>query len=338
MTFKKNLLIFGAFTLMGLNAMAQSDAPVEIMKGKRVYIKKTEKLPQSSSYWKINQNQAVSGVPLSIKGKVYEKGLGVHAPSKLYYKVPPKAQYFYVVAGGDDAHHGKIKMMIEVDGKEVFNSGAFDSQSKKYTPSLQAIDVTGASVLTLIVDDLGDKGGDHADWGEAFFVEGKKENKPNNPDLAAKFFGGKEKEIEGEKVYLTKEMASTVDSYWKVVNDNGVEGGKISIEGIKYDKGLGLHAPSKLIFPIESNYNTFVVTPGSNDTNGGLLRMRILVDGEEVFNSGPIRRSHQNPQRLQIDVKGKKELTLLVDEEDGNKAGDHASWANAFFLLSDKTK
>ncbi|MBD0403734.1 NPCBM/NEW2 domain-containing protein [Flammeovirga sp. EKP202] len=338
MIFKKSILFFGAFALMSWNAMAQSDVPVEIMKGKRTYLKKTMILPQSSSYWKIEQNQAVSGVPLRMKGKLYEKGLGVHAPSNLIYKLPPKAHYFYVVPGGDDAHHGKISMSIKVDNVEVFSSGVFDSQSQKYMPKLHAIDVSGATFLTLIVDDIGDKGGDHADWGEAFFVEGKKEFKPKNPELAKKFFEEDDSDLEGKKVYLVKELATTVDSYWKVLNNEGIEGGRISIEGRKYEKGIGLHAPSKLVFPIEANYKTFVVTPGANDSNGGLIRMRIQVDGNEVFNSGPIRRSNQEPQRLQIDVKGKKELTLLVDEEDGDRGGDHASWANAYFLIDDGSK
>lgn len=336
MIFKKRIILIGAFTLMGWNALAQSEMPtsLEVMKGKRVYLKKTTTLPKSESYWKVEQNKAVSGVPIRMKEKVYEKGLGVHAPSNLIFKVPSKAKYFYVVPGADDAHHGKLKMIIKVDNQEVFNSGEIKSINDDYIPSLHAIDVAGASILTLIVDDLGEKGGDHADWGEAFFVEDKREYSRKNPELAKKYFNEIDDELEGEKVYLTKELATTVDSYWKVVNNEAVEAGKISIEGKKYYKGVGVHAPSKLVFPIDPTYKSFVVTPGANDSNGGLLRMRILVDGNEVFNSGPIKKGKQHPERLVIDVEGKKEITLLVDEEDGDKGGDHASWASAYFLIS----
>ncbi|NLR93300.1 NPCBM/NEW2 domain-containing protein [Flammeovirga agarivorans] len=342
---KKLIVAASVFVATSLNVFAQeaatgeTAAAVEVMKGKKVYLKSTATVGATSSYWKINQDKAVSNEKLTMKGVEYKKGLGVHAPSKLIYEVPPKAEFFYVVPGADDAHQGLLKMNILVDGKEVFTTGNIKSKSDKYMPKMVAIDVKGASSLELVVDQLEENGGDHADWAEAFFVEGKKENAPKDAKYAKAFKQSLEDdELPGAKVYLTKEKASLVDSFWKVMNDEGIEGGKISISGKKYNHGLGVHAPSKLVFPIESNYKTFAVIPGANDSNGGLIRMRILVDNKEVFNSGPIRSQKQKPELLQIDVQGKKEITLIVDEEDGDKGGDHASWAGAYFMIDGDTK
>ncbi|NME70047.1 NPCBM/NEW2 domain-containing protein [Flammeovirga aprica] len=341
MNVQKKLLALGALLILNAGAYAQTETQtpeVEIMKGKKVHLRSKDALTNSSSYWKVNEDKAVSGEKLTMKGVQYSKGLGVHAPSNMTFKVPPKAQYFYVVPGPDDAHNGLIKMSIKVDNEEVFNSGVISSK-KGYKPKMHAIDVTGATIITLVVDELEDKGGDHADWAEAFFVEGKKANKPKNPDLMSKLESElADDELAGEKVHLTKELASTVDSYWRVMNNEGIEGGKISLKGKKYNKGLGVHAPSTLVFPVEANYKQFVVTPGANDSNGGIIRMRILIDGQEAYNSGAIKSTKQKPERLVLDVAGKKQVTLIVDEEDGERGGDHASWASAYFMLSGGTK
>ncbi|MBD0401778.1 NPCBM/NEW2 domain-containing protein [Flammeovirga sp. EKP202] len=203
-----------------------------------------------------------------------------------------------------------------------------------------AFEVKGATSLELIVDDLGEKGGDHANWADAFFVEGKKENAVKDPEYAKVFKKSlMDDELSGDKEYLSAAKASMVDSYWRVMDDKSIDGGTISIGGKKFNHGIGVHAPSKLKFPVASNYKSFVVTPGGNDSNAGKIIMKILIDGKEVYNSGEIGdRGAQKVEQLVLDVKGKKELTLLVVDADGNQGGDHASWGGAYFLLSGGAK
>ncbi|WP_172665937.1 NPCBM/NEW2 domain-containing protein [Flammeovirga sp. OC4] len=343
MKIQKKILLAAASVAFSLNTYAQepvAEEVVQVMEGKKVYLHKDESTIKSTSYWRINQDKAVSGEKMTMNGVQYDRGLGVHAPSQLVYKVPPKADMFYVVPGPDAAHVGKIDMKILVDGKEVFATGKIHSKSRGYTPKMVAIDVKGATSLELFVDALGNEGGDHADWANAFFVEGDKENKVKDPDYA-KIFAKTllDDELPGEKEYMTIEKASMVDSHWRVLNDKGVDGSVISIAGKKFNHGIGVHAPSKLVFPIKSNYKSFVVTPGGNDSNGGKVTMKILIDGKEVYNSGLIgNRSDQKVEQLVLDVKGKKQMTLLVEDTDGNKGGDHASWAGAYFLLSGGAK
>ncbi|MBB3699553.1 NPCBM/NEW2 domain-containing protein [Flammeovirga yaeyamensis] len=332
---KKNLKIFAAASMMMLStaAIAQTEQAeeVKIMEGNRVYVTKNDQAFGSKSYWRINMDKAVGGEALSMKGEKYEKGLGVHAPSKLVFDVPRKAQYFYVVPGPDDAHNGKITMSIKVDGEEVFTTGQISSKTKKYTPTLQQIDVAGAKQIELIVEEGADNGGDHADWVEAFFVEGKKEFKLKNPNYGAY--------TEDESlVYLTKEMATTNDSYWRVMNNEGVDGGFISISGNQFRKGLGVHSTSTMVFPVKDNYVNFVVTPGANDSNGGKIRMIIKIDGEEVYNSGTINSRKQTVEEQSFNVKGKKTITLICEDADDNQGGDHGSWGDARFTTKADSK
>ena len=135
------------------------------------------------------------------------------------------------------------------------------------------------------------------------------------------------------RVYLTQAMASNIDSFWRVMEDKGVEGKPISISGQTYERGLGVHAPSELTFPLSGRYKTFHVIPGPDDAHNGIVELKILVDGKEVFASGHVRSSEKKPaEPLALGVAGAKELKLIVSEADGQKGGDHASWAEAYLI------
>lgn len=139
------------------------------------------------------------------------------------------------------------------------------------------------------------------------------------------------------RLYLNEAMASKVESFWRIMQDLSIEGtSKISIGGMTYDRGLGVHANSELVFPLDGTYSTFHVIPGPDDAHKGLLEMKILVDGKEVFASGKVRSVGYEPKVLAIPVSDAKTLTLIVTDGGDGKGGDHASWAEAY--LSETTK
>ena len=130
-------------------------------------------------------------------------------------------------------------------------------------------------------------------------------------------------------VWLTKEMASQIQSFSNVRNNQSWSGGKISINSISYERGIGVHANSMLTFPLGGKYANFHVLPGPDDGHRGQLEMKILVDGKQVFTTGPTQSSDKSLRKpIDICVKGAKTLSLIVDSL-GNRGGDHASWANA---------
>ncbi|MEM7011689.1 MAG: DUF1588 domain-containing protein, partial [Verrucomicrobiota bacterium] len=140
---------------------------------------------------------------------------------------------------------------------------------------------------------------------------------------------------EGRRVYLTRELAENVEARLGVKNDEAWAGGKIRVGGRSYERGLGTHADSKLVFRLGGEFATFNVIAGPDDSQHGQIEMKILVDGEEKWSSGPTR-SHEdkNRRRMMISVKDAQTLTLIVDQADGNIGGDHASWANAYLERS----
>ena len=124
-------------------------------------------------------------------------------------------------------------------------------------------------------------------------------------------------------------MAGEVDSFWQVMQDKSVEGKeKIRVGGRTYDRGLGVHAPSKLVFPLKGKYETFHVVPGTQ--KGGLVEMKILVDDKEVFSSGKIPSASYQTIAVSIPLTGSQTLTLIVTDGGNGGGGDHASWADAY--------
>ena len=138
-----------------------------------------------------------------------------------------------------------------------------------------------------------------------------------------------EKATADGRVYLTKAMASSIDSFVRVNDNKSWDGKRLSVGRQHYGRGLGVHADSKLVFPLGGKYATFHVVPGPDNAHRGELEMKILVDGKEVFSTGQTTSQMEDRKPLVVPIEGAKELTLIVDSL-GNRGGDHASWAEAY--------
>ena len=134
----------------------------------RVYLT-SELATEAVSFHRINENQSWSGKPISIAGKIYRKGIGVHADSKLTYSLDGKYKSFHVVPGPDDAHHGRLEMKIFVDDRQVFTTGPTSSLDGVVRMPV-VLPLSDANTLTLVVQSLGDRGGDHANWADVYLV------------------------------------------------------------------------------------------------------------------------------------------------------------------------
>ena len=138
---------------------------------------------------------------------------------------------------------------------------------------------------------------------------------------------------ESDRHYLTLDQAVQTEGSIQARQDLSVMGQhKISVGGFTYDRGLGVHADSKLVFPLKGRFGSFHVVPGPDDAQHGAVEMKILLDGKEVFTTGIARSADYVAPDLDIPVTGVVELTLIVTDADGNKGGDHASWADAYLL------
>ena len=112
----------------------------------------------------VEVNRSVVHSPLTVNGVVYERGLGAHSISRLFYELDGKAVSISGLAGADDKNlfAGKLQFKLIGDKKELWKSGVIKKGDpvKEFNISLKGIDK-----LLLLVEECGD--GimyDHADW------------------------------------------------------------------------------------------------------------------------------------------------------------------------------
>jgi alpha-galactosidase len=103
------------------------------------------------------------GSLITIGGKVYTRGLGTHAGSRVVYYLGGRCSQLSVDVGIDDevASDGSASFQVFADDRLVVESPVLTGNDAALT--LNA-DVTGATLLTLVADPSGAIENDHADW------------------------------------------------------------------------------------------------------------------------------------------------------------------------------
>lgn len=101
-------------------------------------------------------------------------------------------------------------------------------------------------------------------------------------------------------------------------------------------KGLGLHAPSEYVYSLEGkDYDYFESYIGIDKAyhkgQYGSVEFKVYVDGEERYNSGLMRQTTEQ-KYVKVDVKGAKELKLVITNGGNGNTQDHANWADAKFI------
>jgi alpha-galactosidase len=136
-------------------------------------------------YPSVGRDVSASRSPLSIGGSTYEKGLGVHAFSRLWYYLGGMCRQFVAAVGVDDTSHyadkipfgreglptGTTSFEIWIDDHQVYESGVMERGQSAQPVS---VSVAGGEVLMLAVTDGGDGTyKDDADWADAHVVFGR---------------------------------------------------------------------------------------------------------------------------------------------------------------------
>jgi len=133
------------------------------------------------------------GRPLTIGGKTYEKGLGMH-PSEgevtwasVHYTLGGKCSSFSAEVGLDDeidkqVRYGSVYFQVFADGKKLWQSQRLTGNNKAVPTG--TLNIAGAQRIKLVVTNAGDNNWyDHADWGDAKVSCGDAQPDPApNPD------------------------------------------------------------------------------------------------------------------------------------------------------------
>ncbi|WP_424949836.1 NPCBM/NEW2 domain-containing protein [Deinococcus sp.] len=107
------------------------------------------------------------GNTLTLNGKTYTTGLGVHAASEINYDLNGQCTGFQTDMGVDDEVRslGSVTFEIWADGTKLYDSGLMTGNTATKSAN---VDLTGRKQLKLIVTNGGDNlSYDHADWAGA---------------------------------------------------------------------------------------------------------------------------------------------------------------------------
>jgi len=136
-------------------------------KGRVVYLSDLKPVSETASFAPMRRDRNIDGEKFDVAGRVFPKGLGVHAHSRVTYAVPPSAIMFSAILGASGSEMGCARMShrMKVSGegeKVLFESATLYNRSR---PVSLDVDVSGVSTLTLEVVPLEDGiDCDHANW------------------------------------------------------------------------------------------------------------------------------------------------------------------------------
>ncbi len=127
-----------------------------------------EKLDLNAVYqvWgQVRAGKSFNDQPLTLQGKVYAHGLGMHAYAEMLVDLKRNGKRFRAIVGVDDEtqSQGALRFEVWLDNRLLLRSEVLKGGG---APLVVDLDIRGGRYLMLIADNAADGGG-HADWAEA---------------------------------------------------------------------------------------------------------------------------------------------------------------------------
>jgi hypothetical protein len=108
------------------------------------------------------------------------------------------------------------------------------------------------------------------------------------------------------------------------------DGLPLRIGSSEFDRGLGTHAPSRIVFDVPDGCTVFLSDVGLDEEVGdqGTVAFEVYGDGEILTTSGLVFATDE-PIPLATDITGVNQLELVVTRGGDGNAFDHADWGDA---------
>lgn len=120
--------------------------------------------------WSWRRDRSVTNTALSIDGRAFDRGLGMHARTELEYELEPGFESFVATVGIDDSARpsGSVRFRVLGDGRPLFESDVLTGLDAARDIR---VEFKGVKKLTLIADFGDDLDlADHANWGGARLI------------------------------------------------------------------------------------------------------------------------------------------------------------------------
>ncbi|WP_227021524.1 NPCBM/NEW2 domain-containing protein [Oceaniferula marina] len=135
---------------------------------------------------------------------------------------------------------------------------------------------------------------------------------------------------ESKGVWLDElDLSSMSSGFGQAKPRTSLDGNPIQINGKTYQRGVGVHAVSRYVLALDGKVTRFKAVVGLDDEVNPTASVNYLViaDGETLFDSGVMKM--KEAKEVDVDLTGKKFLTLVIDDGGDGIVADHADWADA---------
>jgi hypothetical protein len=143
-----------------------------------------------------------------------------------------------------------------------------------------------------------------------------------------------------DTVWVSDLAWTSSTNYWGPVErdmSNGEnrlrDGRDLWLDTVMYPKGLGVHAGSEIVVPLDGAYTAFVSDIGVDEEveSAGSVVFQVYADGVQLYDSG-LMTGTTPTKKVQVDVTGRQSLRLVVTPGTDGRGFDHADWAGAKLL------
>jgi hypothetical protein len=260
------------------------------------------------------------GRTIRVGGVAYAKGLGVHANSDVRYDIRGRCATFNSFIGVDDevGSNGSVIFQVYADGVKLFESPVMTGSTANREVN---VSVAGKNELRLVVGGAGDGiHFDHGDWANARLS-------CSTPPPAASqnvSFLSDRSWLFGTNGFGPVEMDRSNGNF------AAGDGRAITLNGVTYAKGLGVHAPAEIRYALDGVCSAFQAVVGVDDEVGpyGSISFEVWADSIKLFDSG-LMFGGMASKVVDVSLEGKTELQLIVRDGNNGIESDHGDWADA---------
>lgn len=142
-----------------------------------------------------------------------------------------------------------------------------------------------------------------------------------------------------ETAYLSDLNWVSASSGWKTVQrDKSVDGNTLTINGETFEKGLGTHAQSEIVYYLDGNHSKFKAKVGvddemASDTASSVV-FQVWGDDEKLYDSG-VMTAADDAKTVDVNIEDVKILRLVVTDSGNGIRNDHGDWGIAKIIASE---
>ena len=126
-----------------------------------------------------------------------------------------------------------------------------------------------------------------------------------------------------------------LSSHWPLIYNANVRRGRLKLRGVESGVGLGMHSRMEVSYKLNGREREFQATVGIDDIamGKGSVIFAVDLDGTRAWTSPELTGKSPAMTIPVIDVRGKKELTLIVDFGEFADVSDYANWCDAVLVI-----